>query len=245
MKESIYLVVQVFLFRIHMPLSVSKVDHFQFNTALPLVPVTSRIEYLGENGVVNVKESVQKKILNVEIGSSILEKAHSSRKNGTGLNNLKFTMPLHYYAIFKALLLMKYIPLQLQFQYSEVQTPPLFFQIFFHIPLILSGIVIFLAVLTIDSRGKYDIINKAINGLPCQVYNSSCSTKECSICIDSFSEGHQLRLLPCNHYFHKECIDTWLRRGFRCPLCRARVITQQYHYLYSPDYETYHGFWSV
>ncbi|GBM58469.1 hypothetical protein AVEN_226413-1 [Araneus ventricosus] len=43
----------------------------------------------------------------------------------------------------------------------------------------------------------------------------------CSICLDS-SRWKTMRSLPCRHEFHKVCIDKWLNRNGRCPLCRTR-----------------------
>ncbi|KAF9580505.1 hypothetical protein BGW38_002834, partial [Lunasporangiospora selenospora] len=43
----------------------------------------------------------------------------------------------------------------------------------------------------------------------------------CAICIDEFSEGEEVRKLPCGHEFHCECIDPWLmRKSSTCPLCK-------------------------
>lgn len=41
----------------------------------------------------------------------------------------------------------------------------------------------------------------------------------CPICTDDFVKGQDLRVLPCNHQFHMECIDPWLINvSGTCPL---------------------------
>lgn len=41
----------------------------------------------------------------------------------------------------------------------------------------------------------------------------------CPICTDDFVKGQDLRVLPCNHQFHPECIDPWLVNvSGTCPL---------------------------
>ncbi|KAL9602776.1 MAG: hypothetical protein Q9219_001619 [cf. Caloplaca sp. 3 TL-2023] len=43
----------------------------------------------------------------------------------------------------------------------------------------------------------------------------------CSVCTDDFAKGQDVRVLPCNHKFHPECIDPWLLNvSGTCPLCR-------------------------
>ncbi|KAJ5149897.1 hypothetical protein N7448_001475 [Penicillium atrosanguineum] len=43
----------------------------------------------------------------------------------------------------------------------------------------------------------------------------------CPICTDDFVKGQDLRVLPCNHQFHLECVDPWLMNvSGTCPLCR-------------------------
>lgn len=44
----------------------------------------------------------------------------------------------------------------------------------------------------------------------------------CSICLDDYAPGEQVRVLPCGHTFHGSCIFPWLtERSPTCPLCKA------------------------
>ncbi|MCJ1269593.1 hypothetical protein MMC22_009485 [Lobaria immixta] len=44
----------------------------------------------------------------------------------------------------------------------------------------------------------------------------------CSVCTDDFVKGQDIRVLPCDHKFHPECIDPWLLNvSGTCPLCRV------------------------
>lgn len=41
----------------------------------------------------------------------------------------------------------------------------------------------------------------------------------CPICTDDFIKGQDLRVLPCNHQFHPDCVDPWLVNvSGTCPL---------------------------
>ncbi|KAL1640302.1 hypothetical protein SLS58_007118 [Diplodia intermedia] len=47
----------------------------------------------------------------------------------------------------------------------------------------------------------------------------------CTICTEEFEPGQDVRLLPCNHKFHPECIDPWLLNvSGTCPLCMFRDL---------------------
>jgi len=48
----------------------------------------------------------------------------------------------------------------------------------------------------------------------------------CSICRDTISSNSVCRKIKnCNHLFHIVCIDQWLERSVKCPLCRGLVST--------------------
>ncbi|KAI4311419.1 hypothetical protein MLD38_036319 [Melastoma candidum] len=47
------------------------------------------------------------------------------------------------------------------------------------------------------------------------------SDNTCPICLCEYEAEETLRTIPeCNHYFHVNCIDEWLKANGTCPLCR-------------------------
>jgi len=46
----------------------------------------------------------------------------------------------------------------------------------------------------------------------------------CPICLADFKEKTRIKLLPCDHGFHPECIEPWIRQhNDSCPMCRQTV----------------------
>lgn len=45
----------------------------------------------------------------------------------------------------------------------------------------------------------------------------------CCICLARYVNNEELRELPCSHFFHKDCVDKWLKINNACPLCKAEV----------------------
>lgn len=53
---------------------------------------------------------------------------------------------------------------------------------------------------------------------------SEDESESCSICQDSYTEGHAIRTIRhCSHAFHKTCVDNWFQRNVHCPICRHDV----------------------
>lgn len=44
--------------------------------------------------------------------------------------------------------------------------------------------------------------------------------EDCAVCLQDFDAKATLRVMPCSHAFHPDCIFTWLRVKAVCPLCR-------------------------
>ncbi|XP_074574947.1 E3 ubiquitin-protein ligase At1g12760-like isoform X1 [Curcuma longa] len=51
----------------------------------------------------------------------------------------------------------------------------------------------------------------------------SAEDAACCICLAKYVDNDELRELPCTHFFHKECIDKWLKLNALCPLCKTEV----------------------
>eukprot|EP00611_Tribonema_gayanum_P021750 TRINITY_DN4243_c0_g1_i1.p1 TRINITY_DN4243_c0_g1~~TRINITY_DN4243_c0_g1_i1.p1 ORF type:complete len:580 (+),score=90.01 TRINITY_DN4243_c0_g1_i1:127-1740(+) len=58
--------------------------------------------------------------------------------------------------------------------------------------------------------------------------HSSCDDS-CAICLEPYIAQDRLRMLPCSHLFHVNCIDSWLRSSSppACPMCKQRVVPEE------------------
>ena len=45
----------------------------------------------------------------------------------------------------------------------------------------------------------------------------------CMICLEKVPDAVAVTLLPCQHWFHSDEIEIWLRQRGTCPYCRSRV----------------------
>ncbi|EEF50227.1 E3 ubiquitin-protein ligase RING1-like [Ricinus communis] len=47
----------------------------------------------------------------------------------------------------------------------------------------------------------------------------------CAVCKDEFVIDVDVKILPCNHFFHPDCILPWLNSDHNsCPLCRFHLL---------------------
>jgi hypothetical protein len=59
--------------------------------------------------------------------------------------------------------------------------------------------------LVVEKPKVEEIVSEAVGGV-------------CPICLSSLEAGDSLGKLPCQHDFHLQCINTWLRTGTCCPM---------------------------
>jgi len=80
-----------------------------------------------------------------------------------------------------------------------------------------------------QNRNQRNGLNtEQINSIPVEKYLVPLTGLEepetCSICIDEFRQEQELRKLPCQHRFHKNCVDEWLKISSTCPNCKADLF---------------------
>ncbi|KAH7691913.1 Zinc finger RING/FYVE/PHD-type protein [Dioscorea alata] len=74
-----------------------------------------------------------------------------------------------------------------------------------------------------DNNEQAGASQRQINNLPQSVVQSENFEEACAVCLETPSIGDTIRHLPCLHKFHKDCIDSWLKRKTSCPICKCGI----------------------
>ena len=54
--------------------------------------------------------------------------------------------------------------------------------------------------------------------------NDNLYKNNCNICLNVFDNNEKIIKLKCSHYYHINCIETWLKKhSNKCPMCRIEV----------------------
>lgn len=82
-----------------------------------------------------------------------------------------------------------------------------------------------------NSNGAPPAADELIKKLPRRKVDSSMlgsdGRAECSICMDNVEIGTEVAHLPCTHWFHYECIESWLKEHDTCPHCRKPITPEE------------------
>ncbi|XP_036000251.1 RING finger protein 215 [Fundulus heteroclitus] len=54
--------------------------------------------------------------------------------------------------------------------------------------------------------------------------SQQAETENCAVCLEPFNNNQCLRVLPCRHEYHRDCIDPWLLLQHTCPLCKRSIL---------------------
>lgn len=79
------------------------------------------------------------------------------------------------------------------------------------------------------SRASLPAPSTIVDSFPTRIYLSKSAVAcneavQCHICLVEYEDGDEIRVLPCQHEYHKDCVDKWLKEVHRvCPLCRGDV----------------------
>jgi hypothetical protein len=50
---------------------------------------------------------------------------------------------------------------------------------------------------------------------------SASAVQDCPVCLETMQPGDTVRILPCRHALHHDCINGWFEHGkYSCPLCK-------------------------
>ncbi|XP_051925011.1 RING finger protein 215 isoform X2 [Hippocampus zosterae] len=78
-----------------------------------------------------------------------------------------------------------------------------------------------------ESLAKQDVL-KTMSSLRTKTYRRPKvrrgETDNCAVCLEPFNRNQCLRVLPCRHEYHRDCVDPWLLLRYTCPLCKRSIL---------------------
>ena len=81
-------------------------------------------------------------------------------------------------------------------------------------------------LLTLDDLVARPTVNPdVLERLPTHTAMEDDQSDACGVCIDAYKMGDDITTLPCDHRFHSQCINQWLRTvSNRCPLDGNKIV---------------------
>ncbi|XP_076830086.1 RING finger protein 150a [Brachyhypopomus gauderio] len=80
-----------------------------------------------------------------------------------------------------------------------------------------------------NQRRLGDAAKKALSKLQVRTIRKGDKETEsdfdnCAVCIEGYKPNDVVRILPCRHVFHKNCVDPWLQDHRTCPMCKMNIL---------------------
>jgi len=79
----------------------------------------------------------------------------------------------------------------------------------------------------LPNRSRFERVVDRFYWLDTLKLRKNCSTREqlCAICQDNFNEDNHVKILPCRHMFHFNCLrrSVCIYRQNTCPNCRSEI----------------------
>ena len=69
-------------------------------------------------------------------------------------------------------------------------------------------------------------VNESLGSTRRVMHEHHFQGQECAVCHSNYKLNEFVRTLPiCKHYFHKRCIDPWIKKNHTptCPICRTLI----------------------
>lgn len=85
----------------------------------------------------------------------------------------------------------------------------------------------------LELLSKQDVL-KTMSSLKTKTYRQPkpwCDSSQpveadnCAVCLEPFNNNQCLRVLPCLHEYHRDCVDPWLLLQHTCPLCKHNILS--------------------
>ena len=79
----------------------------------------------------------------------------------------------------------------------------------------------------IDNILKNKNVQYILNYIPFTIIKDAPKSTEdephCLICLSDFEVNEKVSALPCCHCFHTKCLDEWIVRSAKCPICKFEI----------------------
>ena len=84
------------------------------------------------------------------------------------------------------------------------------------------------AILAVENQIINELCNNQdidlVERLPGVIFKTNyLNESNCGICRDDFQDGETVKVLKCQHLFHRECLGQWLISNKKCPICEKII----------------------